>query len=217
MTLFEDLTAQVTDHQFATAKYGDYAGAKIGEAQGYLAAQIDFRELFDEEAYPTTAGTASYALPSDFMRNHSFLETDSNNLAQLELISFSDYELLDSTQRGRPTAYTIDRSNIKLYPTPDAAYNFLLRYYREPITLITGDEPEIPGYAHHLLVDYALSKCYEREHQLDMAQYHWGVFERDLARVKGEVQHDTNDQNQTEVVPGMWRDDTESWPSVRKP
>ena len=198
MATFSQLKDEVLSHQFSTSQYSDYAGARINEGQLYVTAQTDFRELEDSEAYTTVSGTSTLALPSDYQRVYTLTVTNSNNtLTGLEQTSRSDIDTMPTDSTGKPEKYCIDGSNIKLWPTPDAAYTMTLRHYRDPATLTNAsDTPEIPGKYHHLLVSYALWKCYERENDYNAAIYHKGRFDEDIMKCRGEVQYDHDDYSQ---------------------
>jgi hypothetical protein len=153
-------------------------------------------------------GTADYALPADYDRLFTLENEDRHS--QLMYVPVDKYDPLPvATSSGVPVVYTIDRSNISLYPIPDAAYNLALRYFRAPATLVNPtDVPEIPVHDHDLLITYALARCFERENDYQAAQYFQGKFETDRAKSKGQAQHTTDDASQPIQVSGPWSDDS---------
>lgn len=202
MATLTELTNEVLSHQFSPSQYTSYVQGKINQALGYVAAQADFRELFDTESYTTVNATASYALPTDFSRLYNVEVVDSNGVPKpLAAESLVGYDTKDSSQTGQPQVYVIDGQNLKLWPVPNAAYTVKVRHYRKPATLSnSNDVPQIPSIYHHLLVSYALWHCYERENDYQSAQYHKARFDEDLAKCRGEVQYDTDDYTQSKLV-----------------
>lgn len=201
------LVSEVLSHQFAEGQYTTYAKAKLNEGQGYVAAQTDFREFFTAVTTTLSAGSEDLTLPTDFSRLYSLVCVGSagqENIA-LRQITPSDFDALDNDSTGKPYFYDVNGDTLSVYPTPDASYNIQLRYWRTPTEMSAGsDEPEIPSTYHHLLVSYALVKCFERENDYDAAMYHQSRFDAGLMKCRGEVQYDTNDKTQPRVASGMW-------------
>jgi hypothetical protein len=173
----------------------------LNQGLRYVAAQTDFRALFSNQSITTSIGTSSYALPSNFMRLYNVTIVDSNgDTRPLYQESLTDFQTRPATT-GQPSQYTIDGTNLLLWPEPDAAFNLKVRYYRVPALLTApNDVPEIPSEYHHLLVSYALWHCYERENDYQSAQYHKGRFDEDLMKARGEVQYDADDYTQFKRV-----------------
>jgi hypothetical protein len=198
-----EMTEEVLGHQFAESRYTTFVHQQLNRCQTLLAQKINFRELYDVEDYATTSGDGEYALPSDYMRLDSLFDADNDDsLAQLTTNVYDD---LASDSSGRPTNYVIDRTNIKLYPVPDGAYNLQLRHYRYPATMTGSASPEIPAAGHHILVRYALARCFERENDMEQAQYHWGMYQSEELRFMGSIGDEANDIGQPRQVPGMWQ------------
>lgn len=209
MATLNNLVSEVLDHQFSVSQYDPYVRGntstgqegKLNEAQRYIAAQTDFRELFKTYTVTTSGGAGSYALPADFLRlyNITIVDGQGNTIPLFEEV-LMDFQTRPAAS-GQPSQYTIEGTNIYVWPTPDAAYTLKVRYYKLP-TLLTqpNDEPEIPSEYHHLLVSYALWHCYERENDYQSAQYHKGRFDEDLMKARGEVQYDTDDYTQFKRV-----------------
>lgn len=211
------LRTQVLGHQFSSTQYSDFVNQVLDEGQLELAREMDFRVLFDTEAYTTTSGDNTYDLPSDYLRLHSVRNTNTSQLGQLTQLQVEDFDDLDTTTTGQPTHYAIDGSALYLYPTPDAVYSISLRHYRKP-TAYTDDNAvsEIPNSDKALRL-YCLAKCFGRENDLTQATYYESQWAREKQKLAGEAQDDTNDATQAEVVPGMWDDGGTGWPSVTIP
>jgi hypothetical protein len=198
---FNDLTEEVLDHQFAPNQYRLYIEKKINQGQEYIAAQIDFRVLLTTHTVTTVSSTATYALPSDFQRLFNVTITDP--AGQVIPLSAEPLNQLETqpVATGQPQQYVIEGNNLRLYPTPDAAYTVKLRYYRLPEALVNAnDVPETPPEYWDLLVSFALWHCFERENDYQAAQYHKQRFDEDLAKARGELQYDTDDYTQIKRV-----------------
>ena len=201
------LVAEVLSHQFAEGQYTTYAKAKLNEGQGFVAAQTDFRELYTAVNTTLSAGTEDLTLPTDFSRLYSLvcLGSAGQENTALSQVTPSDFDSLPTDSTGRPYFYDVVGGTLSVYPTPDASYDIQLRYWKAPTEMAAGsDEPEIPPAYHHLLVSYALVKCFERENDYEAAMYHQNRFDTELMKCRGEVQYDANDKTQPRVAGGMW-------------
>jgi hypothetical protein len=201
MSTLSELQAEVVSHQFSASQYNPYIVTQVNDAQNYITAQTDFRELQDLEEVTTVAGTATYALPTDFQRLVNVtLELSTGTI--LPLVSDANTRMdLEEITTGQPERFAIDGMNLRLWPTPSEEYTVRLRYYRIPTTLVNaGDISEIPAQYHHLLVSYALFHCYQRENDYQAAQYHKQRFDEDIMKCRGEVQYDTNDRTEPKFI-----------------
>ena len=223
MPTFTQIIDEVLSHQFSPSQYTAYLQGDgtsdrpgiINEGQRYITAQTDFREM--EAVYPftTVSGTAVVdSLPSAFQRVRTLTigETDGSR-TPLTQINRSELEV-KPVSSGKPEFYCFVGSNLQVWPTPDAAYTLYMTYYRDPSLLTaTSDVPEIPAKYHHILVTYALIKCFERENDYNSALYHKGRFDEDIMKCRGEVQYDSDDYSQPKIqgegrtdilAPGTW-------------
>lgn len=201
MSTYSELQDEVLSHQFSATQYRDYIKTRLNQAQAYVAAQTDFRELQEVDTITTVSGTQDTALPSDFQRVVNVtIELDSGAIVPLTSETVPDMYQHTSTT-GRPERYSIVGSTIRLWPTPDSAYTVSLRYYKIPATMAdANDLPAIPPEYHHLLVSYALWHCWERENDWNAAQYHKQRFDEDIAKCRGEVQYDSDDYTQPRII-----------------
>jgi hypothetical protein len=78
----------------------------------------------------TTSGTAFYDLPSDMieLRNITY-DSNSRSFALSYLSPESATREYGSVVSGQPKAYTNLGNNVKLTPTPDAAYGISINYF----------------------------------------------------------------------------------------
>lgn len=78
----------------------------------------------------TTEDVATINLPTDFFELRSFfLTVTSNNPKQLRFVTTEAADGLELGESGVPDFYTFAGGAIRLYPTPDDAYSYTLRYY----------------------------------------------------------------------------------------
>lgn len=211
MTQFSALQDEVLAHQFADSKYRPYVKVWINEGQKYICLQADIRTEITSQSYATVNGTATLSLPSNYARCVDLSNTDDQRvLEQMDLRDYDDAVIAS----GSPVFWVVVGSNVTLYPTPDNAYNLRLRYWKLP-TDLSGDTdtPEIPSQYHHLLIRYALIRCYQRENDYQAAEYQRTEFERDLQKLRGEV-HSADRQGPVQVR-GTWgefgRYDPNTW------
>lgn len=201
MATFNDLTQEVLDHQFSPTQYKSYIEGKINQAQDYITAQIDVRNLLDKNTFQTAGGTASYALPANFQRLYNvYLTEASGQVLPLYAEPLQEFDTQPPAS-GQPVRYCIEKNNLRLYPAPDGVYNVTIRYYRLPAELVNAnDVPEAPPEYWDLMVNFALWHCFERENDYTAAQYHKARFDEDLAKARGEMQYDTDDYTQIKRV-----------------
>lgn len=196
----------VLSFRFSDSNYRPVVKIWINEAQRDVCLRADLSTQFTTSTITTTAGTQGYALPSNYARlgekGNLSIPTYDEILNELE-----DQDDFDDTtpSSGKPTSYIIIGATLYLYPTPDAVYSLTLRYYKLPADLVNNtDEPEIPEQYHHLLEHYAQRKAYERESDRDMAQYHAGIYETEMAKLLGQVNYANHDH--ARQVPGAWEE-----------
>lgn len=199
-----DLRQAVLDHQFSPTRYTTFINDSLNEGQRRIARKANLRIFFDTETITTAAGDNEYPLPDDFARLHSLTTPSTNTpLTSITVDEFDTFPVTNSS--GTPTAFTIDRPNVKFYPAPDGEHTFQMRYYRSPVAMTDDeDEPELPEDYHYLLVTYSLYRCFRRENDYEAAQFHQAEFERELAEMTGDLQDDAQDATQPQQVPGMW-------------
>lgn len=137
--------------------------------------QIAYRLLCLEgvSSTVTTAGTAAYTLPDDFLKVISVVYDD-NMLTELDhaLVSYVD------TNQATPSNYVIQHPEaIRLYPIPDAIKNLYIHYYRRPATISAdGDSIDLPEELAQLCVEYAVWRLYQT-FQPELAPMMWETFQ----------------------------------------
>lgn len=83
-----------------------------------------------------TSSTASYNWPTGFIQADSVTLTANSNRYQLEVMSFSDMDAIDSGRYfGRPSSYAIFNQQFRFYPVPDTSFSVTVKYQRILTTL----------------------------------------------------------------------------------
>lgn len=131
-------------------------GQWVNDTRKDIALKYDFNYLYVEATISTSAGTATYSLPSDYM-GHLTILCAYKKLSRVgarefdELVYTDDTELTTSNQleltesddatSGFPEYY-IDRGMcIQLYPNPDDEYTVTMKYYAQPVDFeVASDE-----------------------------------------------------------------------------
>ena len=165
-----------------------------------VARKVDFYAEEASQAFVTVAGTASYSWPTDLGRLRYVQLVDDTTV--LDVVRRRD---LDNTpaSTGKPSCYALAGAGIVLYPTPDAAYDLLLRYYALPALMSAdSDVPAIPEDYHEALTFYALKRCCEREDDGEMAAYWEQRWELALRDMRSDVKFPSSDGPRQ--VESMW-------------
>jgi hypothetical protein len=114
-----DLQNEALGNDFDPATYRARAKQWLSEAVHRVARRARVRTWRASYAFPIVAGSASYLLPSDFVR----LQTIRNTADAADLVEV-DVDDIDNmpTSSGRPTAFVQDAMSVVFYPTPDRVY-----------------------------------------------------------------------------------------------
>lgn len=140
----------------------------VNDTRNDIALKHNFRYLYAEATASTEAGTAKYALPSDYL-GHLVVWCGAKKLMR---VSAREYDELTQTKiaadaspreltlepgtsvstesiAGAPDYY-IDRGmEIELYPTPDAVYTLRLRYYAQPASFVVANDSDYISNFHY--------------------------------------------------------------------
>jgi hypothetical protein len=92
-----------------------------------------------ETTLSTVAGTATVALPSDFWEPRALKISSSDPVAHLVYMTPDelDTEWPFAGDRGQPVNFTIQGTNLRLAPVPDAVYTLTL-LYQQGITALSA-------------------------------------------------------------------------------
>lgn len=119
----------------------------INDGLKRIAKRYDFRALRDSSSTSMTASTATYTLPTDYKSFYTFrIKSDSGYVVveKTEEEFDQEYPYAENDAEGVPT-YFIKRTTttFQLYPTPDDAYDYVMRFNKYPPTL-SGDSTYHP-------------------------------------------------------------------------
>lgn len=205
MAILTAMATEVTDHGFGTTQYTTYAKSKINEAQQEIARKLRLRVYYTEQSYTATSGTNTHTLPTDFVEaDYLYNDTDNRLLVPLTGRGLV-FEQINGNDSGEPTLWLILGASIRLYPTPNATGDVLkLRYWQYPAAMADGDTPTLPTTMHHLLITYAVAKCYRREGDIAMHDAFMTHFATDLARAANDIQKDEFPDSGPLQVGGAW-------------
>lgn len=130
----------------------------INAALAEYAIEGDWPWLQAETTITTVAGTATAALPTDFVR------AVSARIGDEEVAYRAPGQVIYlANDRDQPRYYTGGIGVIQWVPTPDSTYDIVLRYVQaEPVLVADGDEPLLPANYHDYITVKAARKMAER-------------------------------------------------------
>ena len=111
----------------------------VSLAEARIARDLRLRKQITSASLPTTAGSNTLTLPSNFLE----AENVSLGTSPQTQLTYVNIEHLDSQypygqNNGAPVVYTFEGDNILLGPTPDAVYTVSLMYYAR-LTALAND------------------------------------------------------------------------------
>lgn len=197
-----DLQNEALSADFNPDTYRAVAKQAIADALSDMARQVDLPGMRGTWTPTITAGVASLTLPSDDLRILSAY--DSVNHVPLDEVS---QEAIDNAPigRGRPQAYSVYGTSATLYPTPDQAYTLVFRYAKD----ISGEADTtdlsvyVPDSYLNAAVSFARHRMFRLEDDAQMSQFWRAEYERDLLRMKADLQR--GDRNLIRQIPGPYR------------
>lgn len=120
--------------------------------------KFHFREKEVTVTFPTVDGTRLYNVPSPFeaLRQLSVTDPDTNEHIPLKRMTTQDYESRydeDSDARAIPTHYVREGCAVRLWPTPDDAYELTMKYWTTLEDLSNSNAtPPIPQSWHEIIM-----------------------------------------------------------------
>lgn len=151
--------------------------------------------------YATTDGTNAHNLTdiaADMDKVSRVLDT--TNAVELQYCTpeeFNDFSLT-TTEENKPAYWTVFGDQLKLYPTPDAAYTLQIEYKAALSDLTDASQsPTLPDRWSEIIVLGAYAKALEWNDDFDYAGAIMIQFERMLARM---IQSSSKTSGQTQVI-----------------
>ena len=137
-----------------------------------------------ENVYNTTSvsGTRTYAFPTTAI---SIRRVEYNGDKCYPVSVDQDPKTSTTEITGQPREYAVWDNEVIFYPTPDATGDTIEIYtYNEPQPVTDTSVLEIPTEYHMSLVDLGLSIFYAKDGNQQMAQYHKGLWDQSVNRIK---------------------------------
>jgi hypothetical protein len=138
-------------------------GKWINDTRKDLALKYDFNYLYVEATVSTSAATATYSLPSDYM-GHLTLLCNYKKLARVGAREFDELYYTDDAENTQSNQLELDVSSdatagfpeyyidrgmyIQLFPEPDAAYTLTMKYFAQPDDFDSGDDEDYMSRFH---------------------------------------------------------------------
>jgi hypothetical protein len=115
----------------------------ISFAEMRMARELRTRQMLQSATALTVGNDAKVALPTDFLevRDLNVQGSPRTPLTYMSPSAFSRDAPADEV--GRPTTYTIIKSEFVLAPKPDTAYTLEILYYAKPTVLSTGNASNV--------------------------------------------------------------------------
>lgn len=201
---FSSLVTEALGNDFDSSTYSTQVGIWVNDCLRLLARNAHI-PLADATNSPTiVSGTASYALPSDFVRVVEVWNTSLHEpLEEVDQTWIDDQD----AATGVPTAYALYGANIVFYPTPNAGVSTIpiqLRYIKTSAD-ISGANPlsgVIPDEYGDVIVAYCRWHLFRMEDDVEMASFWENQFNLGFAKLKADLQKRGAGVRQ---VPGMWK------------
>jgi len=202
---FLELQNEVLAHGFDQSVYRARVQRWLNEAQSRIARILELPNQYVTTTITTVVGTETYNLPSDVVRINGVTNASSpSELTHVEDPADIAYNNQAGQSVGEPQYYTLSSgTTLRLSPIPNAVYSLTLDYYKAPSTLSADtDVSSIPSDYHDVMISYALSRAYRSEDDMQMSQFFYSEFMRDLQMLGADRQSVVRDGPRQ--VPGMW-------------
>lgn len=199
MSTFLEIQDEVLAHGFDPNTYRARVRVWVNEGLKRVARTTRIRDFQATYTLAMVPGLAYYALPTDFVRLGEVVD-----LALDKVLGTEDMDTIDvwPAASGVPNVYALGADGITFYPTPDAARDITLRYWKSGAVLSAdGDTPGFPDAYHDALVKYALIRAYASEDDYQASAFWKAEFLESLAALKNDRQDEDTAPRQ---VQGSW-------------
>ena len=148
--------------------------------------------VLKENTFNHPAGVATIAHAGARVRTVHNLTTGRELLG----VSPADFQagILPNAPAGEPELFTVIGAEIRILPTPDKGYEFLVRY--DPIppkfvndedTVLTVGLPAPLDDYWHVPINWAASRAYRNEDDPEMATFYFNEFNREATIMRGDL------------------------------
>jgi hypothetical protein len=210
-----DLVTAALMNDFDRTTYGVAAKQAIMDGAADIGNTITVPADVKVATLTYTNGSNSVTLPSTIRRIDSVTDSDGNDLTEVST-AWLDENIND---RGTPTAYANGGAlQILVWPTPNANGSLTLRYVNSfDVTSIvdTGQMASLTGIPEEYLralVSFARARLFALEDDPDMAAFWRAEYDRDIQRMKADVQFRSRGRRQRRSI---WT--RQSYPVFRLP
>lgn len=137
--------------------------------------QLDFMQT--STTFNTSVGDNTYSLTSiaaDMQQLWSLKITSPDNAAlYLQPMTAEEFDRIipdiTAETQGAPTKYYLWGDVVNLYPIPDGTYTIEVRYIKNPTTLTSGSQPDIPEEFNEIVVLGALYRAMQTNDNYDQS------------------------------------------------
>lgn len=204
MATVQEIRENVLAYGFSSANFTSRINRWIDEAQRVMFRKAGLRMKEEAYEFETVAGTKEYSLPSKFgsivsLFNHT--TEPHENLVEIE--SIKEYDEMEET-KGEPVNYIIHKNQIYIWPIPSSVYKLTLRYNIVPSSIAAENSasPTIAEDFIYLIEEYVLFKCFGAEGDIELANYHKGLFDTGMVDFVGMMNTDSRDG--VRQIEGAW-------------
>jgi hypothetical protein len=178
-----DLVTEVLFDEFDRTKYGTLVARWLNEGAQKVSRAVRLPVSDQTTTIAVTAGTTAYVLAGTIERVYSVQRSDGRYLREV------DIEDAMTNGTGSPLNFAIYGGEIHLWPSPRSAETLTVRF-RGDITQMSQDtDPvNVPEDYADLLVNYARSKAFTYEDDIEMSNHHRALFEAELQRAREAIQ-----------------------------
>jgi hypothetical protein len=176
----------------------------VNEGQFQIAREVDASEFYETDVITVKQGTFKYPLPENFLRVMDIYYPEL--VCRLKPLDLLQFDMTSPAKfEGPPENYTLYGNELWVFPTPNNSTDTLeLRYIKNaPALKAEGDVPLLDKNYLHLLVDYAVTRAFEAEDDLEAAQAHKTRWKEDLDAFATDKQWRTVDRPR--VLEGSWQ------------
>jgi hypothetical protein len=199
MKTFAEVTSEVLRYGFNDGPQVNKARIEewIDEAQLQVARHTGAPEFQETSETALVVGQYKYSLPAGIVQMQSIVyPAAERRLKPVDLQTFDSY--VASEIESPPLIYAIYKDELWLWPIPSVADKLLERYIKKPGRgTITLAEDYL-----HLLVDYAVSRAYRAEDDMEAATAHQQQYERDLKQYRADMLRQQDDR--PKQLQGTW-------------
>jgi hypothetical protein len=115
------------------------------------------------------------------------IQDSKQQIAEMRRMDEREFRILfpQNSAAGSPTHYFERNNSVFVFPSPNFQCRILLTYIKNPSDLVNNtDTPVIPLRFRHILAYFAVSCAFEKDENVQLANYYKQLYLRELARMK---------------------------------